>query len=252
MTTATTGARGVTHSIANEIVEFINGRIAQGAFRSGDRLPTELQLARQFQVSRPVVREAISQLKADGLVRSLRGSGLYVQNLSDKKSFKVDINHAFDPNVVLQLLELRQPVEVSAARLAAARRSEEDLANLHAAHDAMLASEDWSEEGVTADIMFHQSIAAACHNGFYVDFLAYLGGLLRESIRVARSASHDPKVKQVTINEHQRILAAIQFQDPERAAFAMMAHIDGARDRMTRADRLSSGGMPSAGVSTAF
>lgn len=220
-----------TPSATTDVIDFIGRRIAQGTFRSGDRLPTELQLAQQFQVSRPVIREAISQLKADGLVRSVRGSGLYVCDLSDKRSFKIDACQ-LDAKAVLQLLELRQPVEVSAARLAAARRSEEDLTNLRAAHDAMIVSKDWSEEGVTADMMFHQCIAAACHNGFYLDFLAYMGGLMRESIRAARSASHDPHIKQVTIEEHQRILSGIELKDPERAAYAMMAHIDGARERM--------------------
>ncbi|KKC33109.1 hypothetical protein WH91_10315, partial [Devosia psychrophila] len=180
-----------------------------------------------------MVREAIAELKADGIAISRRGSGLFVADLSDRNSFKVDRPAVLLPENVKQLFELRQPVEISATRFAAARRTDDDLQKLRRAHERMVAASDWAEEGVTADLQFHQMIAAAAHNAYYLDFLGYLGGLMRESIQVARAESRDSRVQGVTLEEHLNIFKGIESRDPERAAHAMMTHLEGARNRMS-------------------
>jgi DNA-binding FadR family transcriptional regulator len=220
-------------SATHEIASFLSSRIRAGELAPGARLPTEQALARQFEVSRPVVREAISRVKANGLVRSRQGSGLYVADLLDRRSFTVGDDLVGDISGILRLFELRLPMEMSAARLAAARRTAIDLDRLDAAHARMVEADNWSDEGVVADLAFHHAIAVATQNTYYADFMAFVGGVLHDGMRVARSKSRWVDVRSITIDEHARILRAIRNQDPEPAALAILTHIESARDRMS-------------------
>jgi GntR family transcriptional regulator, transcriptional repressor for pyruvate dehydrogenase complex len=122
---------------------------------------------------------------------------------------------------------------MAAARLAAARRSDVDLARIRDAHEALVASDDWSEEGVTADLRFHRAVALATQNDFYVDFMALLGGAVRAAIGIARSKSGEARIKAITVEEHANVIHAIRDRDPEGAALAMHTHLVGARARMS-------------------
>jgi DNA-binding FadR family transcriptional regulator len=225
------GSRGRRVPAADELAIYLAENIGNGSFLPGAKLPTELSLSGQFGVSRTVVREAMARLKSDGLVASRQGSGVYVTQAATRRSFKLGETQS-DDEAVFSLLELRQPMEMSSARLAAARHSGDDLARIVAAHSAMEESVDWSEEGVTADMAFHHAIAIATKNAYYADFMAFIGGSLQETIRTARLESGRPEIKQVTLDEHARILHAISERDPESAAMAMLAHLQGARIRM--------------------
>ncbi len=159
---------------AEEIAEYLVSLIRNGLISAGEKLPTELNLSRRFNVSRTVVREAISRLKSDGLVESRQGSGVSVVPASLRRSFKLhDANLGRDQ--VIALLELRQPLEMASARLAAARHTEEELQSISEAQHRMETSLDWSDEGVQADLDFHHAIAKATGNPFYADFMAFLG-----------------------------------------------------------------------------
>lgn len=220
-------------SAPQEIAAFLSTRIRNGELPPGDRLPTEQALALQFAVSRPVVREAISRVKADGLVHSRQGSGLFVANPSDRRSFKVDDDLASDVTGTLRLFELRLPLEMSAARLAAARHTQVDLVRLEAAHQALVDADDWTDAGVSADLGFHHAIATATQNNYYADLMAYLGGILHDGMRIARSKSRWVDVRGHTIDEHARVLRAIRNKDPESAALAVLTHLESARERMS-------------------
>ena len=123
-------------------------------------MPTEQSLSRQFGVSRTVVREAISRLKSDGLVESRQGSGVSVVPASLRKSFKLH-EALLGRTQVIALLELRQPLEMASARLAAERHTAEDLQEIVDAQERMKLSLDWSDEGCQADLDFHHAIAKA-------------------------------------------------------------------------------------------
>jgi GntR family transcriptional repressor for pyruvate dehydrogenase complex len=214
---------------ADDIAEKISESILAGKFEAGARLPTEKALCEQFGVSRTVIREAISRIKADGVVNSLQGSGLYVAHPFQRRSFKFDQNFESELSRVTGLFELREPVEMAAARLAAARHTREDLARISAAHAAMINAADWSEEGVTADLEFHHAIALATHNVHYANFMAFMASELRDTIRTARAQSGRPEIKRITVEQHARILRAIERRDPEGAALAMHSHLEHAR-----------------------
>lgn len=217
--------------VVEEIARYLVTLIRDEVIGAGEKLPTELTLSRHFNVSRTVVREAISRLKSDGLVESRQGSGVSVVPASLRRSFKLHESN-LDRGQVIALLELRQPLEMASARLAAARHTEEELDAILEAQQRMESSLDWSDEGVQADLDFHHAIAKATGNPFYADFMAFLGGALRASILTARSESKNPNIKSVTLEEHARIVSAIAERDADRAGQAMLLHLHGASIRM--------------------
>jgi GntR family transcriptional repressor for pyruvate dehydrogenase complex len=216
---------------AEEIARHLMMLIGNGTIAVGNKLPTEQTLSRQFGVSRTVVREAISRLKSDGLVQSRQGSGVSVVPASLRKSFKLQ-DAALDRRQVIALLELRQPLEMASARLAAARHTAKDLRKIVDAQQRMQSSLDWSDEGLQADLDFHHAVAKATGNHFYADFMAFLGGALRATILTARSESKNPNIKAITLQEHAKIIEAIKARDADAAGHAMLLHLQGASFRM--------------------
>jgi DNA-binding FadR family transcriptional regulator len=219
-------------SPADAIADYLSAGIRDGMFETGSRLPTEQALSRQFEVSRTVVREAVSRLKSDGLVSSRQGSGVFVTPVATRRSFKLDDPIVAGSAEVRKMMELRQPIEVAAARLAAVRRSSDDMDRLFASHEAMRSAEVWSEAGVLADLDFHHAIALATGNEYYANFMAFLGSVMSATIATARMRSIELDIKSITIAEHQRILSAIERQNPEDCALAMAQHLQGALIRM--------------------
>lgn len=218
--------------VAEEIAHHLIVLIRDGAIAVGTKLPTEQSLSRQFGVSRTVVREAMSRLKSDGLVESRQGSGVSVIPLSLRRSFKLH-EAVLGPQQVIELLELRRPLEMASAQLAAERHTSGDLQEINDAQQRMKISLDWSDEGVQADLDFHHAIAKATGNPFYADFMAFLGGALRATILTARSESKNPNIKSITLEEHLKIVRAIEARDPGAAGHAMLLHLQGASQRMT-------------------
>ena len=218
--------------VVEEIAQHLVVLIRDGVITAGTKLPTEHTLSRQFGVSRTVVREAISRLKSDGLVESRQGSGVSVIPASLRRSFKLH-EAILGRQQVIELLELRQPLEMASARLAAERRTSQELQEIVEAQQRMNVSLVWSDEGVQADLDFHHAIAKATGNPFYADFMAFLGGALRMTILTARSESGNPNIKAVTLQEHLNIVQAIEARNPEAAGRAMLLHLQGATLRMT-------------------
>jgi len=200
---------------AEEIAQHLVVLIRDGMIPAGTKLPTEHHLSRQFGVSRTVVREAISRLKADGLVESRQGSGVSVIPASLRKSFKLQ-EAVLGHQQVIELLELRQPLEMASARLAAERHTAQELQEIIDAQQRM------SVSLVQADLDFHHAIAKATGNPFYADFMAFLGGALRMTILTARSESRNPNIKSITLQEHLSIVQAIEARNPDAAGRAML------------------------------
>jgi GntR family transcriptional repressor for pyruvate dehydrogenase complex len=219
-------------AMAARVAAYLEGAILDRTFEPGAKLPTEGMLSQQFGVSRAVVREAIARVKAEGLVRSRQGSGLYVAPPSERRSFRINGDPARDTDRMFAFFELRRPMEVASARLAAARRSAHDLGRIAAAHEGMSVVDDWSRDGVDADLRLHHAIAVATHNPYYIDFMAFLGNVIGASMRMARAETGQAVRDALTIAEHALILRAIEAGDPDAAARAMEHHLDAARERM--------------------
>ena len=191
-----------------------------------------------YRVSRTVVREAISRLQAAGLVETRHGIGTFVLDPPKGGPLKIDSIDLATVNEVLAVLELRISLETEAAALAAARRSQAQLALIRRALDAMTQSIADASDSVSPDFQFHLQIAQATHNRHFADLLGYLGPRIipRARVNTAELAREERSEYLRRVNrEHEQIYAAIARKDPEAARAAMRRHLANSRERIKRA-----------------
>lgn len=215
-------------AIYHSIVELIVG----GEFAVNDRLPSEMELARRFGASRPVVREALARLRDDGIVVSRQGSGSYVRQRPDTALLRfapfgsiADIQRCF---------EYRVGLEGSAAALAAARWDNEDLAEIDATYADLDQCIREGRLGVEADERFHMAVTRATHNSYHVAALIALQPHIGFGMNLTRNLSllrTDRRLRLVQ-DEHSAIVEAIRARDEPGARRAMEIHIENARRRM--------------------
>ncbi|HEY8876517.1 MAG TPA: FadR/GntR family transcriptional regulator [Roseateles sp.] len=225
-------------TLALELVESLGDRIRGGQLKAGDKLPTEAAIMGEFEVSRTVVREAISKLQAAGLVETRHGIGTFVLGPGDGPSFKLSPEQFSTLQDVIAVLELRIGLETEAAGLAAQRRSEANLAALRKALDAVIAAVEAGQDSVAADFQFHLEIARATQNSHFADLMATLGAQIIPRARlespIDMSAERLAYMRRVN-TEHENILDAIANRDAESARAAMRTHLSNSRERRRRA-----------------
>ncbi len=215
---------------ADRIYEQILEQIVSGQSAIGDRLPSEDQLAKEHSVSRPVIREALSRLHADGVVVTRRGAGTFVQRQPGREFLRLaPIGGIAD---LMRCFEFRIALEGEAAYLAAQRRTEEHLATIKEAFEKLNAVTE-AELGVKEDIELHIAIARASRNQLFVQTLDALAVHVFNGMNITRNISlmRSQKRRLVVLEEHRRIVDAIRASDDELARTAMRAHIDNSRHR---------------------
>lgn len=222
--------------LAEQVADALAAEIRSGRLAVGARLPTEAALAAQFAVSRTVVREAVSRLKSLGLVDARQGSGVYVRG-ARAEPLRFEGAHLASRDAVIQLAELRRPLESEAAALAAERRTAQDMARIREAIAALNASVAAGANGAGQDLAFHLAIAEAAHNPFLMGTLQYLHRFLEGAIRVTRAneARRDDFAREVAA-EHARIADAIEAGEAGAAREAAKTHMDNAIRRIRQAD----------------
>lgn len=207
-------------------------RILKGEYAEGERLPSELQLAEMNGVSRPVVREALSRLREDGLVHSQRGAGSYVKRRPERAM--LDFAPLESLADMQRCFEFRAALEGESARTAAMHGSPSALKEIERALQRLKACIEAGALGVEADFAFHLAIARATNNRFFSDTLMSLkaqinfGQNLARNLGLRRPGQHLPEVQQ----EHTRIFAAIHARQPEQACQCMREHIGNSRRRV--------------------
>jgi GntR family transcriptional repressor for pyruvate dehydrogenase complex len=204
--------------------------IATGQLRPGDRLPSEVEQARGFQVSRAAVREALRSLVEMGLVTKVqgRGGGSFV-NHADPTPVARNLGEAMDVLLhldaisVAELLEARRSLEGTCARLGARRRTPGDLEAmqevLEQAGDAALSDSAWLD----LDVRFHRAVAGCARNRVIVVPLFALHAIVQPRL----NETILPLLRRDEINaEHAAIHAAIRDRDGDAAAAAVDRHLD--------------------------
>ena len=220
--------------LPQEIARDLERRISVNEFPVGAKLPSERELSVEYAVSRPVVREALSQLKLEGLVEARAGSGVYVVDESGTRAFRVQPVVVGETRSLDQLMELLVTIEVAATRIAAEKRTPEDLKKIKRALIGMeyaIASDRLGDE---EDYAFHDAIVAATHNPHFVALCKHLEFGARQVIRQARANTkmHLAGLMQDVQNEHKAIYEAIEQSNPERASFEAERHLRNARERL--------------------
>jgi len=211
-------------TIPDQVADQLRRLITSGEYKSGDRIPAERHLAVQLGVGRPAVREALRELKAQGLLTSGRGpQGTTVASLP--------IPHFAAPLApllgrgaerIIELMEIRSAVEIEAASLAARRATIEDLHRLSdvlTAPGDMVAPED--------DIAFHAAIAAATHNPLFERVIQEPVDLLHDHMAAILSVFYTEPGGGVALQQqHDAIRRAIRSGNEEKARQAMRHHLD--------------------------
>lgn len=217
------------NKVFEQIAEQIEKRILSGELRSGDRLPTERELAEQFHASRTAVREAMKTLAQKGLVDMRPGRGTIVidgTSLAVRHSLglMMKVGHASSS---ASLVEVRGILEPEIAALAAMRATEEQINCLRKAVDVMDASLQQADAFIAADNDFHHALAQGTQNALILALVDSIVDLLSEQRKHIFSVSGGPERGQV---HHKRILDAIMRHDAEAAREAMRAHLQQVRE----------------------
>lgn len=222
--------------LGDRVYEGLIALIGTPGFSAGEKLPAENALALQFGVSRPVVRQALVQLRTEGRVFSRKGSGNYV---SEAKAPAPVIPFGPFHNIpdVRGFLEFRCSLEGEIAAHAARRSHSQEVAEIHQCLLRLEAASDAGDSAVEEDIAFHTAIANASGNRFFALTLAATMEQTRFSIRLVRELSGrslEARFQEVR-REHRRIDAAIAAGDPDAAKAAMVAHLRSGIERLFEA-----------------
>ena len=219
-------------SLAARIADALRADIAAGRFAAGARLPAEAALGETFGVSRPIVREAIAQLKAEGLLITRKGSGAYVSETPGGQVWRLATAPQGGPTPA-QLFELRMVVECACAEMAARRRTGEDLQAIQAALAAMGRHADDFASAAAADVAFHHAIAQAAHNPCLTGLTDFVGQHMLAARQTAwENAARFRDGSQGADGEHAALVEAIAAGNPGAARLAARRHLSAAARRM--------------------
>lgn len=220
-----------TEHLPTRIATQFAKRIYDGVLKPGDKLPTEHEMSKTFGVSRTVVREAIAQLRNEGLVETRQGVGAFVVERTSRQ-IRLEDGKKMDRHAFTDLYQLRVPLEMEAAALAAVNHTDAQMEALDAAMARMPGVKDWGESGVTADLDFHRIIAEATGNDYFVQFVVAISERISHVIAIARAEGPLEDVIAKTISEHGDICEAIRNRDAAGARAAMLRHLQGSAQRV--------------------
>jgi len=216
-----------TKKIYEEITDHIINRVKQGELVSGDRLESVEKLAEAFDVSRSAVREALSGLRAMGLVEMRQGEGTFITSF-DASSFSLPAVTALimKRNDLKELAQVRRMLEIGTVGLAAENRTESDLDSLYEALKLMPNAKGERELGEQADLAFHLAIAEATQNKMLMNLQKSVADITLESMRETRRVVlYTEDGVDRLYREHEQIYDAIKNQDADKAQAAMRHHL---------------------------
>jgi GntR family transcriptional repressor for pyruvate dehydrogenase complex len=224
----------MTTTLALRVVAGLKDKILAGDLPPGHRLPSEAELIDEYGVSRTVVREAVTRLRAEGLVETFQGRGSFVLAMPEPTSFTVEAAAIRTHHDVLDMIDFRLGIETEAAALAAARVNDGAADKIRDAMEAFVAAT--AEHQVEADFAFHRAVAAASGNRFYLELLDSLGPMMimlpRTRLGDAYSLTDATHVDRVR-REHDSVAAAVIAGDPDTARAAMRVHLGNTRRRLS-------------------
>lgn len=225
----------VQRKIADQARRAIEVRLLDGSWSAGMRLPAERELAAMLGVSRASLREAVASLKAQGMLESRRGSGVFVtERLQANIVSPWRQLVAEHPDLRWDTLEFRRELEGAAAYYAAIRATEVDLERIESVFKRLCEAYDKGERAAEtrADADFHEAIAEASHNSMFRFLHAGIVRMLREHISLNLTGMHD--ATDGLRQQHQAILDAIRLRRPDEARAAMQVHMEFTRSELVR------------------
>jgi len=222
-------------SLTHELADSLREEIVSGRLKIGDKLPSSKIIEQQAGVSRSVVREAVAQLRAEGLLDSRQGVGVFVSNIiAPTTGFDIGKQEMQDIQNAIHVIELRMAVEVEMSAKAAVLRSDAQMRDIRDCYDRMQTEFAAGNDAVEEDFAFHQSIASASGNPYFKRFIDFIGA----SVVPAREiiTAHDKLIDRKAFirdvsAEHKCILDAIINKDPVAAKKAAQKHLSNSMQR---------------------
>lgn len=210
--------------LVEQATSHLRAQITEGHWPVGTKIPGETTLARTLGVGRSTVREAVRTLAALGLLQSRQGAGVFVIADHAAEDWPARLRRA----AVTDVYEVRMLIEVQAARLAAERRTDEDLIALDAALTARLAAGTGPDAGfVDADIALHRTVVAAAHNPVLTDLFSEFAPALRQAlidlVDLLGLRRADPDHGHA---QHRALVTAVVAGDAESAGRAAQAELE--------------------------
>jgi len=225
MAKALQAAKITRERVSDQIKNILKQGILDGHFKPGDKLPPEVEIAKQYNVSKVSAREALREMESQGLIQKKRGvfGGSFVAEPgSDKMVDVVSNSFLFGGVTVTDLAEFRQILEPGLARLAAKRRTDADLSAMEDCIRDIKVSIEKGKPDQTKAIGFHLLIADACHNLFISSLMEALVNVFQRVL----AKEPDFETASQDIEYNQLFYKYIKARDGEKTRQVMTRHFD--------------------------
>lgn len=215
----------VSEEIAKKIIDLVNS----GSLKPGDKLPSERKLMDQLNVSRSPIREALRSLSLIGLLETRPGDGTYVsEHLTPTLTDQIDWSILMRKADIVEWLEVREPLEIQAATLAAERATQEGVEKLQSALQEYYDSSSDPQRLAQAEIQFHQAVVNLAGNATLRELMNIFYDFYRTYVQQERFHF---AVKNPRAQGHRDIVEAIRAGDAEAAREAMIQHLSISKQR---------------------
>ena len=204
--------------LSDKVVNQIVNMMRDGSLKPGDKLPNETLFAEQFGVSRGILREALTQLQAQGYIRRKPKDGTYIQDNIQGKLMNESVNEALKKATYSDLVDFRETLELKMVERAIERASDEEIEELFDGLE--VAASD--EEQHNMDHYFHYKLAQASRNIFYMNFIDTYYDLISE---IAMKSHRDQVRRDQIAQEHLAIAKAVAIRDKQAAKQAVRHHM---------------------------
>lgn len=216
---------------ADRVYQLLQTRIANGEYAPDQKLPSEKELSDQFDVSRPIVREALERLRQEGMIYSRQGAGSFVRLRSEPRAL------GFPPVETIadiqRCYEFRLTIEPEAAFYAAKRRNEAAIESIGKVVDLLSSATDQQRHREDADFAFHMAVADASNNHYYSSAMQALRSHIAVGMKLHGLALMGPgRGLEKVLEEHRHIYECIRDGDADTARQHMRKHLEGSRNRL--------------------
>jgi len=219
--------------IAEEVADRIRTLILDGTFPPGQPLPSERVMTERFSVSRGSIRDALRMLEMIGLLETRHGQGTFPHELTvERLVAPLASVMTYRSDLQDELMDVRRMFEPAVARVAAARVTDEDLADLQRILESQRRKLETGQSAIVEDTAFHAALARSTRNRVVVSIMATLNDLLVESR--AQTLRQKGRPAQ-SMAGHEAVVEALRERDADGAAGAMSEHIDQIADLQSRA-----------------
>ncbi len=214
--------------LSHEVADHVKMLIRDGQLKSGDKLPSEMELTQLFGVSRPTIREAIHTLVSQNILLVLRGRGTFVSDNPGITADPLGLDLLSDAGLGCALVQARFVLEPGVAKLAAENADKEDLEKIYTYLHEMEHIVEEQKVSMSVELEFHHSIAQASKNPVIMRIIP----IIMDSIfRVYKDTHLTLTDHKRALDEHREIAEAISNHDGDEAERAMRHHLENSRLR---------------------